>query len=278
MNSSTVVGLAGAVLAAGALACSDASGGGAAVGLAFSTRPAPAGPAGGAMSVRAAQAGDSTIVTLNGDSVIIDTVQLVLREIELERVDVPDCMDSSGSDNDGCEEFSVGIQLVSLPLGSATERDITVPNVPAGMYDEVEFDIHKPEDATDAAFIAANPLFDRVSIRVTGWYRAAGAAERTRFVYTTDVNKEQEIQLVPPLDLTADGPANVTIRIDVATWFLNESRATLVDPASANKGGANEGVVKNNIEQSIEAFHDDDSDGLDDDHEDDDHGTDPDHP
>jgi hypothetical protein len=113
---------------------------------------------------------------------------------------------------------------------------------------------------------------------VTGWYRAAGAAERTRFVYTTDVNKEQEIQLVPPLDLTADGPANVTIRIDVATWFLNESATGLVDPATANQGGANEGVVKNNIEQSIEAFHDDDSDGLDDDHEDDDHGTDPDHP
>jgi hypothetical protein len=121
MRFRSVVGLAGAVLAAGALACSDANGGGgAAVGLAFSTRAAPAGPAGGAMSVGAAQAGDSTIVTLNGDSVIIDTVQLVLREIELERVDVPDCMDSSGSDDDGCEEFSVGIQLVSLPLGGAT--------------------------------------------------------------------------------------------------------------------------------------------------------------
>jgi hypothetical protein len=33
-----------------------------------------------------------------------------------------------------------------------------------------------------------------------------------------------------------------------------------------------------NIAQSIDAFHDDDSDGLDDDHEDDDHGSDPDHP
>ena len=36
----------------------------------------------------------------------------------------------------------------------------------------------------------------------------------------------------------------------------------LVDPATANKGGANEGIVKENIKQSVEAFEDDDSDGI----------------
>jgi hypothetical protein len=45
-----------------------------------------------------------------------------------------------------------------------------------------------------------------------------------------------------------------------------------VNPATANKGGANEGLVKDNIEQSIDAFHDDDSDGLDDDDGEDDDG------
>jgi hypothetical protein len=264
---------AGALLASGAIACSDASGG---VGLAFSTRPAPSAVLGGAMSAGAVQAGDT--VVLNGDSVIIDSVKVVMREIELERVDVADCSTSSGSDDDGCEEFSFGIQLVSLPLGSATEKVITLSDVPPGMYDEVEFDIQKPESSTDAAFIAANPQFDGISIRVWGQYRPAGASARTPFAYATDISKEQEIQLPQPLDVTADGVANVTIRIDVATWFLNEAGTGVVDPATANKGGQNEGVVKNNIEQSIEAFHDDDSDGLDDDSEDDDGGTDPDSP
>jgi hypothetical protein len=128
----------------------------------------------------------------------------------------------------------------------------------------------------DDAFIAANPLFDGVSIRVTGFYRAAGATERTAFTYTTDLSQEQEIELSPPLDVTADGLANVTIRIDVSTWFLNAAGTGIVDPATAAPGGANESLVEGNIEQSIDAFHDDDSDGLDDDDEDDDGGDDPD--
>jgi hypothetical protein len=209
MNGRSVALTAGALLASGAIACSDASGG---VGLAFSTRPAPSAVLGGAMSAGAVQAGDT--VVLNGDSVIIDSVKVVMREIELERVDVADCSTSSGSDDDGCEEFSFGIQLVSLPLGSATEKVITLSGVPPGMYDEVEFDIQKPESSTDAAFIAANPQFDGISIRVWGQYRPAGASARTPFAYATDISKEQEIQLPQPLDVTADGVANVTIRIE----------------------------------------------------------------
>jgi hypothetical protein len=40
-----------------------------------------------------------------------------------------------------------------------------------------------------------------------------------------------------------------------------------VDPASANEGGANENLVRDNIRASIDAFRDDDHDGHDDDHE-----------
>ena len=64
----------------------------------------------------------------------------------------------------------------------------------------------------------------------------------------------------------SDGQAaNVTLRIDVATWFLNAGGTALVNPATANKGQPNEGVVKDNIEASIDAFRDDDHDGHDDD-------------
>lgn len=255
-----------ALLAAGSLACSENAT--ARVGLAFSTRQAP----GAAASVVAA--GDSTVLALGNDTLIIRSVELVLREIELELLNdlagCPDSNDQSGMDDDACEEFSTGLALVSLPLGGQTQQVIAV-NVPAGIYDEVEFEIHKPDTPEDAAFIAANPAFADVSIRVTGTFSQGGT--RSDFVYTTDLNKEQEIALNPPLDVTADGPINLTIRLDVGTWFLNVAGTGLVDPASANNGGTNEGLVKNNIEQSIEGFHDDDSDGLSDDTEDDDHGS-----
>lgn len=268
--------LAGAALGSALAACSDENNGGG-IGLAFSTRPAPNGALGGAMSAGAMLLGDT--VVLNGDSIILETAEVVLREVEIEGEDVADCSSSSGSDDDGCEEFTYGIQLVSLPLGSETEKVVTLTGVPPGMYDEVEFDLHQPVSPEDDPFIAANPLFAGVSIRVTGFYRAAGATERTAFTYTSDLSQEQEIELSPPLDVTADGMANVTIRIDVSTWFLNGSGTGIVDPATAGPGGANESLVESNIEQSIDAFHDDDSDGLDDDDgEDDDGGDDPDDP
>jgi len=239
----------------GGAACSSDS---ANVGLAFSTRSAAVSNV----------AGDSAVIVRGNDTVIIRSVELVLREIELKRVDdLAGCADVPEVD-DACEEFSVGLQLVSLPLGNGTDKVLTV-NVGAGTYDEVQFEIHKPDNQDDAAFIAAHPAFSDISIRVTGTFSQAGT--RSNFTYTTSLNAEQRIDLNPPLDVAADGDVNLTIRLDIGTWFLNG--LSLVNPATANAGGANENLVRDNIEASIQSFRDNDADGLDDDHEDDDHGS-----
>jgi hypothetical protein len=249
---------------AASVACSDNQGG--AVSLAFSTRSLA--------TSSVTQAGDSTRVVRGNDTLIIKSVELVLREIELKRVEaLANCPISSspGTDDDSCEEVTVGVQLLALPLGNQTEQVISA-NVTAGIYDEVEFEIHKPEDLRDAAFIAAHPAFANISMRVTGTLSRSGT--RTNFVFTSDLNEDQEVVLNPPVDLAADGAVNLTIRLDLSTWFLTSGGAGIVDPASANKGGANENLVRDNIKRSIAAFNDRDRDGLDDDSgEDDDHGT-----
>jgi hypothetical protein len=206
-------------------------------------------------------AGDSTVIMAGTDTLVIRSVELVLREVELEKVETAEC--DSVMDNDDCEEFEVGPMLVSLPLGTtATVTEVAI-NAPAGMFNELEFEIHKPNAEDDAAFIAAHPAFADVSIRVTGTFSKAGT--RTDFTYTTDLNEKQEIDLDPPLTVVEGSTTNVTLRLDIATWFLNG--VALVDPASANKGGANENLVRDNIRASIDAFRDDDRDGHDDDHE-----------
>ena len=53
---------------------------------------------------------------------------------------------------------------------------------------------------------------------------------------------------------------NSTIVLDLATWFV-DAQGNLIDPNSANKGGDNENLVKDNIKASIEAFEDSDKDG-----------------
>ncbi len=263
MNSSTRL-LSAPLVALLLAACSDNGTGGRLTLNMSAVRPsAPVASAavGGGASPAVVTAGDTTMIVLGNDTIILRSVELVLREIELKRVEAASC-DSIAGNND-CEEFETGTTLVSLPLGATAIDAVVSVNAPAGMYDKLEFKIHKPESSDDAAFIAANPAFDGISIRVTGTYSQAGT--RSDFTYTSDLDASQEVELATPLTVSDGVPANVTLRVDVSTWFLNAGGTALVNPASANTGQPNEGLVTNNIEGSFDAFRDDNHDGHDDD-------------
>jgi len=187
----------------------------------------------------------------------LTNVELVFREVELERVEVADC-DDIEPEPVGCEEFEIGPMVVALPLdGSPLETSVV--DIDPGMYDEIEFDIHKlSDDPEDAALLALRPDFDDASIRVDGTYNGVP------FTFFSDISEELEFDLVPALvidDVTTS--TNITIQFEVAAWFRTLG-GSLVDPASANKGGANESLVKDNIKNAIEAFEDEDHDGEDD--------------
>jgi hypothetical protein len=84
-------------------------------------------------------------------------------------------------------------------------------------------------------------------------------------VYETDLDVEQEFDLVPPITVTeTTGAANVTVLLDLNQWFRDGS-GNLLNPETGNKSGVNESLIKENIKQSVEAFEDDDHDGHDDD-------------
>ncbi|HEX9486482.1 MAG TPA: hypothetical protein VF976_05420 [Gemmatimonadales bacterium] len=216
---------------------------------------------GPALAVTAA--GDSTVIALAPDTIIVRSAQLVLRKVELKRADVASCDAIMG--NGDCEDFETGSKLLTLPLGSAViAQDVSI-SAPAGTFDELEFNVHKPSSSEDAAFIAANPDFATISIRVTGSFvhgTGTGAGTRSAFTFTSDVDQSQKASLVPPMTLKDGQTLNVTLRVDISTWYLNATKTALVDPASANKGGPNESVVANNIQNSFKAFEDDNHDGL----------------
>ncbi len=195
--------------------------------------------------------GDSMVLTDGTNTLVVTDVEIVIRKIELKRAGVSVNCDSTANEDD-CEEFTIGALLVDLPLGSGAQSALSVP-VDSGTYSKVEFKIHKPgNDSVDVAFRAAHPTWpSNVSIRVTGRYNG------TAFTFTTPLDAEQEYTFSPPLVVDASGGAtNLTIRLDVSTWFRNGTGGPLVDPATANLGGANESLVKDNIKNSIKAFHD----------------------
>src|SRR5437660_1027471 len=102
-----------AILAA---ACSGANNG--SVSLSLSSRRPPgafpsAALAGSAAAPAVVTAGDSTVITLGNDTIIVRSVEVVLRKIELKRLDASSC--DSIPDNGDCEEFEAGPALATFP-------------------------------------------------------------------------------------------------------------------------------------------------------------------
>jgi len=105
--------------------------------------------------------------------------------------------------------------------------------------------------------LEAYPEMDGKSIVVEGFYNLEP------FVFETDLNEEQEYDLLPNLVIGEDAPAtNITIRLDVSTWFV-DANGNLFDPATALKGQPNENLAKDNIKNSIDAFEAEDGDDTD---------------
>lgn len=234
----------------GAAACGDSTGpGGQPVSLSFSTKALVGS---GAMNSSDAAALDVT-VTGGGNTLVISRVQMVFKEIELKRSNSDLCPDDASSSSDACEELMIGPVLVDIPLTTGVTTAASV-SIPAGTYRELELKLHLPgTDARDQAFRTANPTFADTTIRVQGTYNGRP------FVYTSRLDEEMELEFSPPLTIGESG-GNVTVQIDVASWFKSLSGA-VIDPATANIGGLNEGIVKTNIKASFRSLEDDDRDG-----------------
>ena len=204
------------------------------------TTPAPV--------VMAQPAGDT--IRSGSNTLVIDQAEMILRQIELKRSEATACQGGVT----GCEEVEIGPLLVDLPLGGTPQQRLTV-DIPEGTYDQVDFEIHKlTTDQPDAALRAQRPdMVDR-SIKVRGSWNGAA------FTFETDLDVEQELSVSPPLVVASETSTNLTLRVVLADWF-RDAAGVLIDPATANKGGPNESIVKNRIKDSMKAFEDRDRDG-----------------
>lgn len=202
------------------------------------------------------------VTDAGGRTLDVQQIQVVVEELELKRAMHAECID----DDDACEEFETGPVLIDLPVGGGVISPFEVP-IPADTYDELEFEIDDAEDdSTSVAFFAQHPSWPELaSVRIVGTFDANDGAGPQAFDVFLEVSVEIERDLVPPLVVTeATQDVNVTIQIDVATWFLSET-GELIDPRALTASDNLLERVEDNIENSFEAFEDDDRDGDDDD-------------
>jgi hypothetical protein len=198
-------------------------------------------------------------VTKGSDVIVISSVELVARKLRLERVDgtcpAGDLSDDEGDENESeeCPTLKLGPLLLNPPLGPGAQTFFTA-DLPVGTYDEVNLQIHRPTDANaDAAFLAANPDFMGVSIRVKGTFNG------TAFTFTTGLTTEIEMELGTPLEVTTAGPTDITIFLDVTGGFVTGNGDALLDPLALSSDGQTR--IEQNIRRSFHAFEDEDEDG-----------------
>ncbi len=260
----------GLALACGAaLGCSQASAphGTAPMSVSFMTRPITAAAASNSV-IHAA----SVTATDGRNTLTITRAQVVLSRIELRATGAAVCDAGNDADNDnggdndandrsdgpghdgGCEGLELSPMLAELPTDSSVVSAFHA-NIPAGTYTALEAALEPAHghDGSAAAFLAANPAFAGVSVRVTGTYNGQA------FVYSGAPQVHLELEFSPPLAV-GDAGTNVTVHVDLTQWFRDGS-GNLADPATANAGGANASLVANNIRQSFRAFRDDRRDG-----------------
>ena len=223
----------------------------------------PAGPEGqGTVNFQLATSGTgaasapslAVTVTRGADVIVISEVQLVARKIKLDREDgsCPADIEEDPEEEAECPSLRLGPLLLDPPLEEGVNPSFTV-DIPAGVYDELLLQIHKPTGTNDAAFIAANPDFNGVSIRVTGTWNGAP------FTFTTDLTQVIEIEREEPVTVEVDGDTGLTLLLDVRGWFLDPGGLALLTPSYLSQVARSR--IEQNIRQSFHAFQDDDEDG-----------------
>ena len=242
------------VLAMTAAGCSDSTGPGERGEVVLQLATAGSGAA-AAPGVMAAE------ITLGGDVLVITDVQLVARKLKLERDDgnceadqnaESEADDSEAEDEDECAALHVGPLLLDPPITPGAASAFTV-DLPAGTYDAFQMQIHKPTGSADQAFLTAHPEFANASIIVTGTWNGVP------FTFTTALTTVVEVELEEPVEVVADGTTELTLLLDVDSWFLAQGGLSLINPNGLSQ--QNRSLIEQNIRQSFKVFEDEDSDG-----------------
>jgi hypothetical protein len=176
-------------------------------------------------SLATAQAGDTLVLTGSNGVLELTTVAFIVSELEL------DCDD----DRTGpCADFEAPPAFVVLPLGTGTV-DVTSRAIPAGTYDELEFeveDLDVDDDDGPTKRAQIEDLFEEIrvtypdfpaeaSMVVEGAFTPTGGEAREFRVFF-EAEVEVELDLMPPLTVAADGTGSHSLVVDVqpAHWFV----------------------------------------------------------
>jgi hypothetical protein len=189
-----------------------------------------------------------------------NSLKITAAAVVLARIEVsPGGTCAPTGEEDDCDELGVGPQLLTLPVDGTT-KVVLDGLVPAGTYSALhaKLDAVKADDDEKgaSAFLTAHPDFAGVSVKVTGTFTDAQSVAHA-FTFTSGADAEIESAFNPPVTVGAS-TSNLTIAVDIASWFKDATGAA-IDPTNT----ANAEAIERNIARSFRAFEDDEHDGVD---------------
>lgn len=196
-------------------------------------------------------------------TLVITSAAISLSRLELATADSAGCADDDHPEqgDDRCHQLQTGPMLVDLPTDNSVVSVLSL-QLPAGTYHALEARIRpvRTDDSGGSAFLTAHPKFANASVRVHGTF------DGTPFTYSGAPNASLELSFNPPITVGSSA-TTVTVHVSIDRWFA-DGNGNLIDPATANAGGANEQLVSDNVRRSFHAFEDNQH------HGDDGHGDD----
>lgn len=230
-----------ALLAFGLTAC-DSLGPGSdtTVGVAFTTASGGSAAVSGASASLSGAPDASAAISFSGSNGTLElsTAHIVVTDFALERANA-EC-DSAGNE-DACEQFSAEPRFIELPLEGGTSVAVS-QQVPAGSYDELEFEVDDLEDDGEGDDDQAEQqLLQDIrgqfaewpqdgSLRVTGTFTPSDTSQSPRD-FTAYFEAEIEIEKEFPTPLAIEegmGNRTVTVTVDPSVWFT-AGDGTVVD-------------------------------------------------
>ena len=192
--------------------------------------------------------GDGHLVITGANGTLrIDDLRLVVAEFEVDGDDdVNPCGQQPGAVDD-CEDFDAGPMFVDLPLTGGPVA-VGSGNLPAGVYEEVEFEVEDlDDDEEDAAertrieqlrqqILAQFPDWPRdASILVIGSFTPTGGAP-VNFRAFVEAEIEIETELSPRLVVGEGESRGVDVLLDPAAIFRSGANVlNLAQPSGRNE-------------------------------------------
>jgi hypothetical protein len=165
----------------------------------------------------------------------ITSARVVIEEIEFES-SLGDTLD-----------FELEQPFVQDLISGSTLHEIETVEVPFGSYKESEIEIDELDPEDGAVYSV-----------VKGYLN--GDPNNT-FIFTSDLEEEQEREFEPPLVLNESEPStSIVLAIDMGMWLV-DGDGNLLDPSFES----NRSMIEGNIKASIDVFEDEDDDGEEDD-------------